>query len=71
MKQMPNLWLQTLTTFDATLSQIEVCLDILKENAESADFFDIAIKNQYNSDIVYMKQFFERAESLVRSSNVE
>ena len=69
MKQMPNIWLQTLTTFDATLSQIEVCLDILKENAESADF--IAIKNQYNSDIVYMKQFFERAESLVRSSNVE
>ena len=63
---MPNIWLDTLLTFDDTLTQIEVCLDILKENADIADFTDTNIINQYSSNVIFMKQFFERAEFLAR-----
>jgi len=65
---MPNVWLDSLLTFDATLTQIENCLNVLKENAEDANFLDINTKKQYSNDVVFMKQFFERAESLVRDS---
>jgi hypothetical protein len=66
MKQMPNIWLDSLTTFDSVIEQIEICLDTLKENAETADFFDVKIKRQYGNDVLYMKQFFEKAELLAR-----
>ena len=65
---MPNVWLDSLLTFDTTLTQIENCLNVLKENAEDANFLDINTKKQYSNDVVFMKQFFERAESLVRDS---
>jgi hypothetical protein len=68
MKPMPNVWLDSLLTFDTTLTQIENCLNVLKENAEDANFLDINTKKQYSNDVVFMKQFFERAESLVRDS---
>ncbi len=66
MKQMPNVWLDTLTTFEDTLSHIENCLDILKDNANDADFYSATVKNQYKSDVMFMKQFFEKAETLAR-----
>jgi hypothetical protein len=66
MKQMPNVWLDTLTTFDSVLDQIENCLTVLKENAHDANFMDINTKKAYSNDVMYMKQFFEKAEFLVR-----
>jgi uncharacterized protein YqhQ len=67
MKLMPNIWLDTLTTFNDSLEQIELCLHVLKENAKDADFLDSNVKTYYSSDIIYMKQLFEKAESLSRS----
>ena len=66
MKQMPNVWLDTLVTFDQTLSKIEECLAILKENAQEANFLDANVKREYSNHVLYMKQFFERAEFLAR-----
>jgi hypothetical protein len=66
MKQMPNIWLDSLTTFDSVIEQIEICLDTLKENSETANFFDVNTKRQYSNDVLYMKQFFEKAELLAR-----
>ncbi len=66
MKQMPNVWLDTLVTFDQTLTKIEECLTVLKENSQGANFLDINVKRQYSNDVLYMKQFFERAEFLAR-----
>jgi hypothetical protein len=69
MKQMPNFWIGSLNTFDDTIKQIDVCLDILKDNAKVSDFSDIGVKNQYTNDVAFMKQFFDHAEFLVRKSN--
>jgi len=66
MKPMPNIWLDSLLTFDETLTQIEICLDVLKDNAENANFLDNDTKKRYSNDVIYMKQFFEKAESLAR-----
>jgi hypothetical protein len=70
MKPMPNIWLGSLTTVDDTLLHIEICLNTLKENASIADFSNDDIKIQYTNDINFMKQFFERADVLIRQSYV-
>lgn len=67
MQRLPNIWLDTLNSYDAVVEQIRGCLVILKENAEIADFMDPTIKNRYSQDVMYMKQFFERAELLART----
>ena len=67
MKNMPNIWLDSLTTFDDVLIEIENCLSILKENAKDANFLNIDMKRRFDSDVIYMKQFFERAETLARN----
>ena len=69
MKQIPNFWIGSLSTFDDTVAQIEIYLGMLKENAIIADFSDSDIRKQYINDLAFMKQFFERAEFLVRRSN--
>lgn len=66
MKPLPNIWIDSLTTFDAVLEQIELSLVILKENASDANFLDSDTKKHYSNDVMYMKQFFERAEFLAR-----
>jgi hypothetical protein len=66
MKTMPNIWIDSLTTFDDTLNQIELCLSILKDNAYEADFLDTKTKTLYSNDVAFMKQFFEKAEFIVR-----
>lgn len=70
MKDMPNVWLAKLKSFDEVLTQIELCLDVLKDNAESSDFTDSKNIKQYSNDVIYMKQFFEKAESISRNNNV-
>jgi hypothetical protein len=67
MKQMPNVWLDLLTTFDDALLHIEKCLETLKDNAAEADFYQPAVKDQFAKDVVFMKQFFEKAETLARA----
>lgn len=69
MKRLPNIWLDSLTTFDSVVTQIDGCLAILKENAKDANFLDKDVKRQYSNDVLYMKQFFERAESLARNNS--
>lgn len=66
MKTMPNIWIDSLITFEDTLSQIELCLSTLKDNAYEADFLDAKTKTRYINDVAYMKQFFEKAEFIVR-----
>ena len=68
MKQMPNVWLNSLTNFDDFLTKIEICLDVLKENAQETDFTDSSNIKAYSNDVVFMKQFFEKAESITRSN---
>ena len=68
MKQMPNVWLNSLTNFDDVLTKIEICLDVLKENAQETDFTDSSNIKAYSNDVVFMKQFFEKAESITRSN---
>ena len=68
MKRLPNIWLDSLTTFESVVGQIDQCLLILKENSKDADFLNADVKRQYGNDVLYMKQFFERAESLARES---
>jgi hypothetical protein len=67
MKNLPNLWIGSLTTFDQVVHEIENCLSILKDNATEADFLDPKMKKNYSDDVMYMKQFFERAEYLARN----
>ena len=69
MKDMPNVWLAKLKSFDEVLDQIELCLDVLKDNAENTDFSDSKNIKRYSNDVIYMKQFFEKAESLSRNNN--
>ena len=69
MKQIPNFWIGSLSTFDDTISQIEIYLNLLKENAAIADFSDSATRKQYINDLAFMKQFFDHAEILVRKTN--
>jgi hypothetical protein len=66
MKNLKNVWLDSLTSFDDVLVEIEVNLGILKENAKIANFSESPIKKKYINDISFMKQFFERAEYLTR-----
>lgn len=66
MKTMPNIWIDSLKTFDDVLDQIELCLTTLKDNAYEADFLDLNVKKSYSNDVAYMKQFFEKAEFIVR-----
>lgn len=66
MKNMPNIWLDNLTNFDATLDVLESCLVTLKDNATEADFYDLSKKKQYSNDVMYMKQLFEKAEKIAR-----
>jgi len=66
MKTLPNIWIDSLTKFDDVVTQIEISLAILKENAQEADFLDANVKRKYSNDVLYMKQFFERAEFLAR-----
>ena len=68
MKQMPNVWLNSLTNFDDVLTKIEICLDVLKENAQETDFTDSSNIKAYSNDVVFMKQFFEKAESITRGN---
>ncbi len=66
---MPNVWLDSLTSFDDTLKQIEKCLVILKDNATKINFAEPQNKDKYSNDIMFMKQFFERAEFLIRNGD--
>ncbi|CAB4129430.1 hypothetical protein UFOVP116_5 [uncultured Caudovirales phage] len=66
MQSLPNIWLDSLVTFDSAVEQIEAFLTILKSNAVDADFTDGITRNRYATDVLYMKQFFERAEKLAR-----
>jgi hypothetical protein len=66
MKNLPNIWIGSLESFDEVIEQIELCLQILKENAAEANFLDQPTKVKYSNDVMYMKQFFERAETLLR-----
>ena len=66
MQTLPNIWLDSLVTFDSAVANIESLLAILKTNAVEADFTDVATKDRYVLDVQYMKQFFERAEKLAR-----
>ncbi|NBP02464.1 MAG: hypothetical protein EBU90_20570 [Proteobacteria bacterium] len=68
MKPMPNIWLDTITSFDQAISQIESCIILLKDNAETSNFFEQETKEQYKRDLTYMKQLFEKAETLSRNS---
>ena len=68
MKQMPNVWLDTLTNFDDSVTHIEGCLDTLKENAINSDLNQKPIREQFKNDVIFMKQFFEKAELLSRAS---
>ena len=68
MQNLKNVWLDSLTSFDDVLVEIKANLRILKDNAHVADFSDLPVKQQYINDIAFMKQFFERAESLTRKN---
>ena len=70
MKEMPNVWLDSLESFDAVVKQLEKCLTVLRANASKADFTELDIKRQYSNDIMYTKQFFERAEYLARNGDI-
>ena len=70
MKQLPNLWFAKIPTFEASLEQVEICIGILKENAEIADFSDLQVQKEYSNSVIYMKQLFERAEMLARGGDV-
>lgn len=67
---MPNVWLDSLTSFDDVVKQLEKCLKVLSSNASSANFSDIEIKKRYSNDIMFTKQFFERAEYLARNGDI-
>lgn len=69
MKRLPNIWLDSLTTFESVITQIDGCLLTLKENSVDANFLDLDVKRQYSNDVLYMKQFFERAEWLARGDD--
>lgn len=69
MKEMPVVWLDSLLSFDDSLKQVEKCLVILKDNASKVDFTDKDKKVQYSNDVMYMKQIFERAETLLRDGD--
>lgn len=69
MKQLKNVWLDSLVTFDQVLEKIEENLSILKDNAQEANFLDAETKRRYSNDVMFMKQFFERAEFLSRSED--
>jgi hypothetical protein len=66
LKKMVNVWLDQLTEFDHVGVYIRKNLDVLKSNAQVADFTDTATKTQYMNDILFLQQFFERAEILAR-----
>ena len=67
MQTLPNIWLDSLVTFNSAVDQIESFLNILKTNAVEADFSDAVVRDRYVNDILYLKQFFERAEKLARN----
>lgn len=66
MTPLPGIWIDSLTTLSEVIDQIEICLGVLKQNAETLDFSDKKVEKQYTEQIAYMKQFFERAEYLAR-----
>ena len=66
MKNLPYIWLESLSTFDIALEQVELCLTVMKENAETANFYNPADKKQFQDNLAYMKQIFETAELLAR-----
>lgn len=68
-RNLPNIWIDSLTKYDDVLDHIELNLSILKENAREVDFSDSAAKKQYSDNVIFMKQFFERAEFLARNIN--
>lgn len=70
MKQLPNIWFAKIPTFNDALDQVELCIEILKENADSADFSNTDIQKEYANSVIYMKQLFERAETLARGGDV-
>jgi len=66
MKSLPSIWLYNLKNFDEVVVEIKNCLSVLKHNALTSDFSESIVREQYCKDILYMKQFFERAEFLAR-----
>jgi len=66
MDNMPNIDLYSINDFETSMVKLSKCLKVLKKNALEADFSDGEIKNQYCKDVMYMKQFFERAELILR-----
>ena len=66
MQNLPNIWIAAIPTYDAVLDVIEESLTILQNNAVDADFTDQKVVKKYSDDVLYMKQFFERAETLAR-----
>jgi len=67
MRNLPNIWIDSLVKYEDVLDHIEMNLSILKENAQEVDFLDKAVKKQYSDNVMFMKQFFERAEFLART----
>lgn len=66
MKKMINVWLDQLTEFNHVAKYIDMNLDVLKDNARTANFNDKQVRRQYQADVLFLKQFFERAEYLAR-----
>lgn len=69
MRKLQNVWLDSLTTFEDVLDYITLNLSVLKENATEVNFMDSDVKRQYANDVMFMKQFFERAEFLARGKD--
>ena len=67
MRNLPNIWIDSLVTYDEVLDHLELNLSILKENAQEVNFSDKKAKKQYSDNVMFMKQFFERAEFLART----
>jgi hypothetical protein len=70
MKNLPYIWINGLSNFDSALAQVEVCLAVLKDNADTADFHNINDKREFKRNLAYMKMLFERAELLARGRAV-
>jgi hypothetical protein len=66
MRYLPYVWINGLRTFDDALEQVKQCVSVMKEHANEADFEDIYEHQNFEVNLEYMKQLFERAELLAR-----
>jgi hypothetical protein len=66
MRHLPYIWINGLRNVDDALEQVKICVSVLKEHAEAADFSDSSEFVSFDRNLEYMKQLFERAELLAR-----